>query len=100
MMFFAIMKGFILGKCYQLIVKSKLISYILSTNVQIDDISPQSASSNTHSFLWFCSTQARGPLCILVFIQMPALSPTMKEGKIVKWLKKAGDQVEAGDAIA
>lgn len=24
----------------------------------------------------------------------------MKEGKIVKWFKKAGDQVEAGDAIA
>ena len=24
----------------------------------------------------------------------------MKEGKIVKWLKKAGDKVEAGDAIA
>jgi pyruvate/2-oxoglutarate dehydrogenase complex dihydrolipoamide acyltransferase (E2) component len=31
---------------------------------------------------------------------MPALSPTMKEGKILKWLKKAGDKVEAGDAIA
>jgi pyruvate/2-oxoglutarate dehydrogenase complex dihydrolipoamide acyltransferase (E2) component len=31
---------------------------------------------------------------------MPALSPTMKEGKILKWLKKEGDQVEAGDAIA
>jgi pyruvate dehydrogenase E2 component (dihydrolipoamide acetyltransferase) len=31
---------------------------------------------------------------------MPALSPTMKEGKILKWLKKPGDKVEAGDAIA
>jgi pyruvate dehydrogenase E2 component (dihydrolipoamide acetyltransferase) len=33
-------------------------------------------------------------------IQMPALSPTMTEGKIVKWLKKEGDKVSAGDAIA
>ena len=31
---------------------------------------------------------------------MPALSPTMKEGKILKWLKKVGDKVEPGDAIA
>ncbi|NOJ92875.1 pyruvate dehydrogenase complex dihydrolipoamide acetyltransferase [Corallococcus coralloides] len=33
-------------------------------------------------------------------IQMPSLSPTMKEGKIVKWLKKVGDKISSGDAIA
>ena len=33
-------------------------------------------------------------------IQLPALSPTMKEGKILKWLKKEGEQVKSGDAIA
>ncbi|ATB27118.1 pyruvate dehydrogenase complex dihydrolipoamide acetyltransferase [Melittangium boletus] len=33
-------------------------------------------------------------------IQMPSLSPTMKEGKIVKWLKKEGDKVTSGEAIA
>ncbi len=33
-------------------------------------------------------------------IPMPALSPTMKEGKITKWLKKEGDKISAGDAIA
>ncbi|OJH39666.1 pyruvate dehydrogenase complex dihydrolipoamide acetyltransferase [Cystobacter ferrugineus] len=33
-------------------------------------------------------------------IQMPSLSPTMKEGKIVKWLKKEGDKVSSGEAIA
>nr|XP_055049485.1 pyruvate dehydrogenase protein X component-like [Misgurnus anguillicaudatus] len=32
-------------------------------------------------------------------VQMPALSPTMEEGNIVKWLKKEGDVVEAGDAL-
>jgi pyruvate dehydrogenase E2 component (dihydrolipoamide acetyltransferase) len=33
-------------------------------------------------------------------ILMPALSPTMTEGKLAKWLKKEGDQVRAGDVIA
>jgi pyruvate dehydrogenase E1 component beta subunit len=33
-------------------------------------------------------------------ILMPALSPTMTEGKIAKWLKKEGDPVKAGDVIA
>jgi len=33
-------------------------------------------------------------------IQLPALSPTMKEGKLLKWLKKEGDRVSTGDAIA
>ena len=32
-------------------------------------------------------------------IFMPALSSTMKEGKIVSWLKEEGDEVQAGDAI-
>jgi pyruvate dehydrogenase E2 component (dihydrolipoamide acetyltransferase) len=31
---------------------------------------------------------------------MPALSPTMTEGSINKWLIKVGDQVKAGDVIA
>jgi len=33
-------------------------------------------------------------------ILMPALSPTMEQGKLAKWLKKEGDKVTAGDAIA
>lgn len=33
-------------------------------------------------------------------ILMPALSPTMEEGTLSKWLKKEGDKVVAGDAIA
>ena len=33
-------------------------------------------------------------------ILMPALSPTMEEGKLAKWLKKEGDTVKAGDVIA
>jgi pyruvate dehydrogenase E1 component beta subunit len=33
-------------------------------------------------------------------ILMPALSPTMTEGKLAKWLKKEGDKVKAGQVIA
>ena len=35
-----------------------------------------------------------------VEILMPALSPTMTEGKIFKWLKEEGDTIEPGDAVA
>jgi len=35
-----------------------------------------------------------------VEILMPALSPTMTEGKLAKWLKKEGDTVKSGDVIA
>jgi len=33
-------------------------------------------------------------------ILMPALSPTMTEGKLARWLKKVGDTVKSGDVIA
>jgi pyruvate dehydrogenase E2 component (dihydrolipoamide acetyltransferase) len=33
-------------------------------------------------------------------ILMPALSPTMTEGNIAKWLKKEGDEVHSGDVLA
>ena len=33
-------------------------------------------------------------------ITMPALSPTMEEGNLAKWLVKEGDKVAPGDVIA
>lgn len=36
----------------------------------------------------------------MITITMPALSPTMEEGKLAKWLVKEGDTVSAGDIIA
>ncbi|MBR0656581.1 pyruvate dehydrogenase complex E1 component subunit beta [Plastoroseomonas arctica] len=35
-----------------------------------------------------------------VAILMPALSPTMTEGKLARWLKKEGEAVKSGDVIA
>lgn len=31
---------------------------------------------------------------------LPALSPTMEQGKIVKWLKKEGEKIKPNDLIA
>src|SRR5437867_1382990 len=33
-------------------------------------------------------------------IRMPALSPTMTEGNLARWLKHEGDEVHSGDVIA
>lgn len=33
-------------------------------------------------------------------IFMPSLSPTMESGTIVKWIKKEGDPIQPGDALA
>src|SRR6185312_4857888 len=33
-------------------------------------------------------------------VLMPALSPTMTEGKLARWVKSEGDTVRAGDVLA
>ena len=33
-------------------------------------------------------------------ILMPALSPTMTEGNLAKWLKKEGEKISSGEVIA
>ena len=35
-----------------------------------------------------------------IAIKMPALSPTMEEGTLAKWLVKEGDEVKSGDVLA
>jgi len=42
---------------------------------------------------------AAAPDCEFSQVDMPALSSTMKEGKIVSWLKAEGDAVSSGEAI-
>jgi pyruvate dehydrogenase E1 component beta subunit len=37
---------------------------------------------------------------MVVSVLMPALSPTMTEGKLAKWLKREGDTVRSGDLLA
>jgi len=45
---------------------------------------------------WIIYIEDAMPIQIL----MPALSPTMKEGNLVRWLKKEGDTVVAGEVMA
>jgi pyruvate/2-oxoglutarate dehydrogenase complex dihydrolipoamide acyltransferase (E2) component len=35
-----------------------------------------------------------------VQVLMPKADPNMTEGRIIEWLKKEGDQVQAGDVLA
>ena len=42
---------------------------------------------------------ASAPDCDFSQVDMPALSSTMKEGKVVSWLKAEGDPISAGEAI-
>ncbi|HEY7688240.1 MAG TPA: biotin/lipoyl-containing protein, partial [Dongiaceae bacterium] len=42
------------------------------------------------------AASARGKF-MPIQILMPALSPTMTEGNLAKWLKKEGDKIKAGD---
>ncbi|GBQ64346.1 dihydrolipoamide acetyltransferase component [Komagataeibacter swingsii DSM 16373] len=42
----------------------------------------------------------KGDRTMSINILMPALSPTMKEGKLARWLKAEGDAIAAGDVIA
>jgi pyruvate dehydrogenase E2 component (dihydrolipoamide acetyltransferase) len=44
--------------------------------------------------------QHREDFKLPVNITMPALSPTMEEGTLAKWLVKEGDSVKAGDVVA
>jgi pyruvate dehydrogenase E1 component beta subunit len=41
-----------------------------------------------------------GRIEMAIDLKMPALSPTMEEGTLAKWLVKPGDQVKSGDILA
>src|SRR5262249_40548517 len=45
-----------------------------------------------------CTSDRNAPMPTPVL--MPALSPTMEEGNLARWLKKEGDAVKSGDVIA
>jgi pyruvate dehydrogenase E2 component (dihydrolipoamide acetyltransferase) len=42
----------------------------------------------------------KGKPSMPIELKMPALSPTMEEGTLAKWLVKEGDQVKSGDILA
>src|SRR5216117_1921674 len=44
--------------------------------------------------------RAGGELLMGIELKMPALSPTMEEGTLAKWLVNEGDDVKSGDILA
>jgi biotin carboxyl carrier protein len=60
--------------------------------------SPRKARSRTWSELW--TDVSGGGRLMAIEILMPALSPTMEEGTLAKWLVKEGDTVKSGDILA
>ena len=56
-------------------------------------------SVNGYALNWRASVQRTSFLEMRTELKMPALSSTMKEGKIVAWSKKVGDKVSSGDVL-
>ena len=66
--------------------------------------SPEPKPEELYTDVYVDRLRAAGPLpgkpTMPTEILMPALSPTMTEGNLAKWLKQEGDDVAAGDVIA
>ena len=56
-------------------------------------------SVNVFALNWRASVRRTSFLEMRTELKMPALSSTMKEGKIVAWSKKVGDKVSSGDVL-
>ena len=73
-----------------------------NNNPLINSIPSSSSSAAAAAAAAFISTRTK-TTCLNAEIGtevfMPALSSTMKEGKVVSWLKSEGDAIEAGEAI-
>lgn len=46
------------------------------------------------------TTSIKGQYSMPIELKMPALSPTMEEGTLARWLVKEGDKVSSGDLLA
>jgi pyruvate dehydrogenase E2 component (dihydrolipoamide acetyltransferase) len=76
------------------------VAFLLTSSVEAFQLS--SPAKKFLSFSSFSSSSASRTTTSLNAgsqITMPALSSTMKEGRVVSWLKSEGDEIEAGEAI-
>ena len=76
-----------------------------NTSSSASSVSSSSSSSivpttpTVYSNSGTATTAAAAPDVSFSQVDMPALSSTMKEGKVVSWLKAEGDAISAGEAI-
>jgi pyruvate dehydrogenase E2 component (dihydrolipoamide acetyltransferase) len=76
-------------------VVAKFESGGAGSSASTDAAAPTTASSGAAP----AAAAATKPDCEFSQVDMPALSSTMKEGKVVSWLKAEGDPISAGEAI-
>ena len=74
----------------------QLIVFIFISRV--DSFVVPSLGVGFHGVKYTLSSPSSLPMAV-VEVAMPALSSTMKEGKIVSWNKQVGDKVEVGDVL-
>jgi pyruvate dehydrogenase E2 component (dihydrolipoamide acetyltransferase) len=76
------------------------VAFLLTSSVEAFQLSsPAKKSLSFYSFASFSSSRTTTSINAGSQITMPALSSTMKEGRVVSWLKSEGDEIEAGEAI-
>jgi pyruvate dehydrogenase E2 component (dihydrolipoamide acetyltransferase) len=74
------------------IVALSIVLSILPTDAFQSVVAPQHVASKQRTSSFSTKLYASQ-------ITMPALSSTMKEGRVVTWLKNEGDEISAGEAI-
>jgi pyruvate/2-oxoglutarate dehydrogenase complex dihydrolipoamide acyltransferase (E2) component len=81
-------------------MKVLVAALLVASSVEAFQLSSPAAAKNKLSF---CSSSSSATSSTSLNagsqITMPALSSTMKEGRVVSWLKSEGDEIEAGEAI-
>lgn len=68
--------------------------------VELPSSSPSASAPSTPASSAASPVEAAEPPAGQINVAMPALSPTMASGTIVKWNKKIGDTIEPGDSLA
>jgi pyruvate dehydrogenase E1 component alpha subunit len=72
----------------------KRIRAIVTEAADFAENSPEPEMADLIPTFWWRATE------MAIELKMPALSPTMEEGKLARWLVKEGDEVRSGDILA
>ncbi|RUS83566.1 hypothetical protein EGW08_008672 [Elysia chlorotica] len=60
---------------------------------------PEARNSKCHKYLQSRQINSSAAVYGTIKLDMPSLSPTMEQGNLVKWHKKEGDTISAGDVL-
>ena len=80
-------------------IVSIVSSLSTSSDTDTNPITKSTTNVDSDSSEAPAAAASAAPDCEFSQLDMPALSSTMKEGKVVSWLKAEGDAISAGEAI-